>query len=107
MSIVTDIGVEVKKLRRGRARSNVGHAGGARGADWVPASDVKTEEPHDLSLEVRVRAVGYSTRPGTSIDVDPVEPSDARFTISPWGMQSKLLQRAGNVAGQLREHTAA
>jgi len=78
--------------------------------------------PVDLSLEVRVGAVGYFKACGDIelrlgvrvvepltilIDVDPVRPSDARFMLTPQGMSSKLLSRAGDVEGQLREHAAA
>ena len=78
--------------------------------------------PVDLSLEVRVGAVGYFKANGDIelrlavrvvepltilIEVDPVRPADARFKLTPQGMSSKLLHKAGDVAGQLREHTAA
>lgn len=78
--------------------------------------------PVELSLEVRVGAVGHFDAVGEieltltvetveplaiCIDVAPVSPADARFTIKARGMQSKLLQRAGDVEGELRAHAAA
>lgn len=119
--------VEIGPLRAGPGGAASVRASGSIGtpvADEL-SSDLLTYAvrlPVDLSLEVRVGAVGYfkaigdielrlsvhTVEPLTIvIDVDPVRPSDARFTISPVGMQSKLLQRAGDVGGQLREHAAA
>ena len=119
--------VEIGPLRAGPAGAASVKARGSIGtpvADEIP-SDLLTYSvrlPVDLSLEVRVGAVGYFEASGEIelrlavrtvepltivIDVDPVKPSDARFAISSRGVQSKLLQRAGDVQGQLREHAAA
>ena len=119
--------VEIGPLRAGPGGAASVKAWGSIGmpvADEL-ASDLlaySVRLPLDLSLEVRVGAVGHFEATGDIelrlsvrtveplmivIDVDPVKPSDARFAISSRGMQSKLLQRAGDVQGQLREHAAA
>jgi hypothetical protein len=77
--------------------------------------------PVSLSIEVRVGAVGRfdasgeielrlkvrTVRPlAIVIDVERVHPSNVRFAIEAHGMQSRLLQRAGDVEGELREQAA-
>lgn len=119
--------VEIGPLRAGpggaasvKARGTIGTPVADELASDVLAYAVRL--PVDLALEVRVGAVGNFQASGhielrlsvrtvepltIVIDVDPVEPSDAKFTITSRGMQSKLLQRAGDVEGQIREHAAA
>lgn len=78
--------------------------------------------PVQLSLVVRVGAVGRFEATGSInlrlevhtlsplaivIDVSPVHASDASFEISSRGVQSKVMQRAGDVAGELQRHAAS
>jgi hypothetical protein len=77
--------------------------------------------PVSLSLVVRVGAVGRFEATGSIglrldvrtvsplaivIDVAPVDPSDTSFKISSRGVQSRVMQRAGDVAGELSLHAA-
>lgn len=78
--------------------------------------------PVDMDIEVRVGAHGHFRATGEIelrmtvrtlspltivIDVDTVAPADARFGIHAVGVQSRLLQRAGDVEGELRRHAAS
>jgi|SRR5579875_1063378 len=77
--------------------------------------------PVDLDLEIRLGTTGrfaatghielrLSVRtespPAIVIDVAPARPSDVHLTIEARGVQAKLLQRAGDVDGELRRHAA-
>ena len=78
--------------------------------------------PVDVSLEVKVGTVSRYSATGEIgmrmevhtvdplaivIAVDPVEAHHVDFRIAAHGVQAKLLGRAGDVAGELRRHTAA
>jgi hypothetical protein len=101
----------------------------ARGTLGEPAADevgsdplvYEVTVPVDVSLEVKVGAVGHfdatgriplrlavqTVQPlGISIEVTRVRPADISFEVSARGVQSKLLQHAGDVEGELRRHTA-
>jgi hypothetical protein len=111
----------------GPARAAVVHARGAVGepvAEELPGDLLaySVRLPLELALDVRVGATGHfeangdidlrlvvrTVRPlAIVIDVEPVAPGDVNFTIRARGVQSRLLQRAGDVEGELRMHTAS
>lgn len=71
--------------------------------------DVKvgTVSRYDATGEITLRLTVRTVEPLTIvIDVEPVQPEHIDFRISARGVQAKLLQRAGDVAGELRRHTA-
>lgn len=78
--------------------------------------------PIDVRLRVRVGATSRFRGTGSIrltltartvtplalvIDVATVSPSDVHFDVEATGVQSRLLQRAGDVEGQMRAHAAA
>jgi hypothetical protein len=119
--------VTLGPIRAGPAGAAVVHARGAVGepvAEELPGEllTYSVRLPVDLSLDVRVGATGHfdasgdvglrlvvrTVRPlAILIDVDPVTPGDVKFAIRARGVQSRLLQRAGDVEGELRMHTAS
>jgi hypothetical protein len=118
--------VSLGPLRAGPAGAAVVTARGTIGepiADEIKPNPLTyaVRLPVSLSIEVRVGAVGRFGAEGEIelrlgvrtvnplailIDVEPVHPSDVRFAIEARGVQSKLLQRAGDVEGELRQHAA-
>lgn len=101
----------------------------ARGRLGEPRADEISAEPLafdvrvpvEVSLEVKVGTVHRYAATGEValrlevhtveplalvIDVQPVRPDDIDFTIEAQGMPAKVLGRAGDVAGELRRHTA-
>ena len=69
---------------------------------------VGTTGRFDATGEIEVRLSVRTEMPlAIVIDVHPVLPSDVRFDIRARGVQSKLLQRAGDVEGELRQRAAA
>ena len=101
----------------------------ARGRIGEPAADevgsapltYAVRLPVDVSLEVKVGTVSRYDASGEIalglkvhtveplaivIDVAPVRPDHIEFRIDAKGTRAKLLGRAGDVAGELRRHTA-
>ncbi len=119
--------VSLGPIRAGPAGAAVVNARGSIGepvAEELPAEllTYSVRLPVELALDVRVGATGHfeasgdidlrlvvrTVRPlAIVIDVDPVAPGDVNFTIRARGVQSRLLQRAGDVEGELRVHTAS
>lgn len=121
--------VSLGPIRAGPAGAAVVRAEGVVGdpvAEELPATLLTycVRLPVELSLDVRVGAVGKghfeasgtidlrlvvrTVRPlAIVIDVAPVAPADIEFAIRARGVQSRLLQRAGDVEGELRLHTAS
>ncbi|HET9078315.1 MAG TPA: hypothetical protein VFN68_15375 [Acidimicrobiales bacterium] len=101
------------------ARGRIGEpSADEAGADPL-AYDVRL--PVDVSLEVKVGSVNRYDATGTIplrlevrtveplaivIDVQPVRAAEIEFDIHARGMPARLLGRAGDVAGELRRHTA-
>lgn len=57
--------------------------------------------------EVRLRMTVTTVEPlAIVIDVERVSPADVRFDVSSRGLQARIVERAGDVAGQLRRYTA-
>ena len=118
--------VELGPIKAGPGGRATVHARGRLGepsADEAPsellAYDVRV--PVDVSLEVKVGSVNRYHATGhislrlevrtveplsIHIDVQPVRAADIDFDINARGVQAKLLGRAGDVAGELRRHTA-
>ena len=107
----------------GRATVNARGRLGEPSADEAGAEPLAYEVrvPVDVSLEVEVRGVNRYDATGhiplrlevraveplaIVIDVQPVRAADIEFDIHARGVQAKLLGRAGDVAGELRRHTA-
>lgn len=102
-----------------RARGRLGEPSADEAGSEPLAYDVQV--PVDVSLEVKVGGVNRYDATGRiplrlevrtveplaiHIEVQPVSPGDIEFDISARGVQAKLLGRAGDVAGELRRHTA-
>lgn len=118
--------VSLGPLRAGPAGAAVVTATGTIGepvADEIGSNPLtySVRLPVSLSLVVRVGAVGRFEATGSIgmrlsvrtvsplaivIDVAPVEPSDVSFDISSRGVQSRVMQRAGDVAGEVAVHAA-
>jgi hypothetical protein len=114
-------------LRAGPGRTASVKAAGRIGepvAEELPGDDLAYSVilPVELDIEVRVGAIGHFRAEGEIelrlavktieplailIDVEQARPEDARFSITAHGVQSRLLQRAGDVAGELRQHAAS
>lgn len=119
--------VELGPLRAGPAGAALVRAKGIIGepiADEIGGDLLayQVRLPVDVDIEARVGAVGHFRAEGEIelrltvrivqplalvIDVQPVQNHDVRFAIKARGMQSRLLQRAGDVEGELKVHAAA
>lgn len=102
-----------------RARGHLGEPSADETGSEPLAYDVRV--PVAVSLEVKVGGVNRYDATGQiplrlevrtvaplaiHIDVQPVRASDIEFDIDARGVQARLLGRAGDVAGELRRHTA-
>ena len=58
----------------------------------------------EIELHLTVRTLDP---PALMIEVDPVEPSHVHFEIRSKGFQARVLERAGDVEGELRRQVAA
>jgi hypothetical protein len=120
--------VDLGPLRAGPANAATVTATGLIGdpdAEELPAEGTlrySVRLPVELTLDVRVGARGrfhaigeielrleVRTKPPLAIDIDvePVSPKDARFRVEAHGVQSRVLQRAGDIESELSRHAAA
>ena len=119
--------VEFGPLRAGPGRAATVRAQGTIGeprAEEVASDPLRygVRLPVELRLDVRVWAttsftatgeielhltVHTSDPPAIVIEVDRVEPTDVHFVIRAQGLSGRVLERAGDVDGELRRHAAA
>jgi len=65
-------------------------------------------ELHDATGEIELHLTVLTLDPpALMIEVDPVEPSHVHFEIRSKGFQARVLERAGDVEGELRRQVAA